>query len=225
MRVPRACMLELQRSVHSILVESWLKWIFKQGVRRQVTQAIHRIEKQVRKSNLSATRQIPERQAEVSKASSARVGQVRATEKLDFEADCLPPRWKRWKEEIALYMDLAMAGKPEDMKVKLSLCLIGTGDREFYERLPSASAPSDRTLAQVIKAFDGRCDPKKSETVDRCKFFTRFQPGRVLWKVHYRIANLGSDMWFWHSPWFPLAWPHIMLHLRLAFEGGTIEGT
>ena len=49
-----------------------------------------------------------------------------------------------------------MAGKPEDMKVKLSLCLIGTGDREFYERLPSASAPSDRTLAQVIKAFDGR---------------------------------------------------------------------
>ena len=52
-------------------------------------------------------------------------------------------------------MDLAMAGKPEDMKVKLSLCLIGTGDREFYERLPSASAPSDRTLAQVIKAFDG----------------------------------------------------------------------
>ena len=72
-------------------------------------------------------------------------------------------------------MYLAMAGKPEDMKVKLSLCLIGTGDREFYERLPSASAPSDRTLAQVIKAFDGRCDPKKSETVERCKFFTRFQ--------------------------------------------------
>ena len=68
-----------------------------------------------------------------------------------------------------------MAGKPEDMKVKLSLCLIGTGDREFYERLPSASAPSDRILAQVIKAFDGRCDPKKSETVERCKFFTRFQ--------------------------------------------------
>ena len=109
-----------------------------------------RVQQQVRKSNFPATRQIPQRLAEASKASSARVGQVRASEKLDFEADYLPPRWKRRKEEITSYMDLAMAGKPEDMKVELSLYLIGTGGREFYEKLPSASAPSDRTLAQVI---------------------------------------------------------------------------
>ena len=160
-------MLEMQRSVHNILLESWLKWIFKHGVRRQVTQGIHRVEKQVRKSSLPATRQIPKRQAEAWKASAARVGQVRATEKLDFEAG--------WKEEVALYMNLEMPGKPEDMKVTVSLYLIGTGGSEFCETLPSASAPSDRTLAQFIKAFDGRCDPKKSETVERYKFFTRFQ--------------------------------------------------
>lgn len=43
-----------------------------------------------------------ETQAEASTASPTRVGQLHAPEKLDFEADDLPLRWKRRKEEINL---------------------------------------------------------------------------------------------------------------------------
>ena len=116
-----------------------------------------------------------ETQVKASTVSPAQVGQLHAPEKLDFEADDLPLRWKRWKEEITLYMDLAMAGKPEDIKVNLFLYLIGKGGCEVYETLHFEVAPSDRTLAQVLKAFDERCDPKKTETVERYRFFTWFQ--------------------------------------------------
>ena len=51
-------------------------------------------------------------------------------------------------------MDLALAGKPEDMKVKLSLYLIGTGSREVYETLHFEATRNDQTLAQVMKAID-----------------------------------------------------------------------
>ena len=68
-----------------------------------------------------------------------------------------------------------MASKPEEMKVKLFLYLIGTGGREVYETLQFDAPPSDQTLALLIEAFDDHCDPKKSETVERYKFFTRFQ--------------------------------------------------
>ena len=67
-----------------------------------------------------------ETQAEASTASPAWVGQLRAPERLDFEADDLPLRWKRWKEEITLYMDLAMAGETSgrNLRAKSSQILV-----------------------------------------------------------------------------------------------------
>ena len=87
----------------------------------------------------------------------------------------LPHAWKRWKEEITLCMDLAMEGRDEKTKVKLFLYIIGTQGRKIYDTLPFVNEPSERSLKDVIDAFEAHCNPKKNETVERYKFFTRAQ--------------------------------------------------
>ena len=94
---------------------------------------------------------------------------------LDMEARDLPLAWKRWKETISLYMELAMAGRDEKMKVKRSLYLISRDAREVYKTMQFTSDPAERTLAKVLKALDDHCNPKRNKTVERYKFFIRMQ--------------------------------------------------
>ena len=64
---------------------------------------------------------------------------------LDFNAIALASKWKRWKEEIELYMDLAMDGKSERTKTKLFLHLVGSKGREIYETLQFGTPSGERT--------------------------------------------------------------------------------
>ena len=67
------------------------------------------------------------------------------------------------------------------------------GGREVYETLQFGAVLNERTLAQVIKALDDHCDPKKSETAERYKFFTRFQEqGESLEKFMTELRILAA---------------------------------
>ena len=69
-------------------------------------------------------------------------------------------------------------GRDEATKVKLFLYLIGSQGREIYDTMAFEIPASERTLTQVLEAFDGHCNPRKNETVERFKFFSRNQePG------------------------------------------------
>ena len=72
-------------------------------------------------------------------------------------------------------MDLAMEGREESTKVKLFLYIIGSQGREIYDTAPFTIDPGKRTLKDAIDAFEAHCNPKKNETVERYKFFTRLQ--------------------------------------------------
>ena len=40
------------------------------------------------------------------------------------------------------------------------------------------SGPDDRNLSHILEGFEAYCNPKKNETMERYKFFQRFQePG------------------------------------------------
>ena len=108
-------------------------------------------------------------QASASARATDRITQLKPPAQLDFDATNLADSWKRWKQELELYMDLAMCGKDEVAKVVISVF-----DRWSRER----SSASERSLTQVLAAFDTHCNPKKNETVERFKFFSRSQnPG------------------------------------------------
>ena len=83
--------------------------------------------------------------------------------------------WKPWRDETQLYMDLAHSNKSDAYKVKMLKYLLGTTGRQIYDTLTFENEEKDRTLDEVITAFDNLCNPKKNETVERYKFFTRHQ--------------------------------------------------
>ncbi|KAI8483081.1 hypothetical protein Bbelb_392370 [Branchiostoma belcheri] len=66
-------------------------------------------------------------------------------------------------------------------KRKTLLYLIGKNARKVYGTFTivnaqnAAVAEADRTVEQIVAAFETYCNPKKNETVERYKFFTRSQ--------------------------------------------------
>lgn len=110
-----------------------------------------------------------------------RISQLKLPGKLDFDSPSLATNWKQWKDEVELYMDFAMSGKDEKTKIKLFLYLIGCIDREIYETLSFTAELADQRLSHVLEGFEAHCNPKKNETIERYKFFQRFQePGEPL---------------------------------------------
>ena len=96
--------------------------------------------------------------------------QLKPPGNLDFESPDLAYAWKKWREEITLYLDLATKTDEKERKVKLFLYLIGSKGREIYGTMQFETEEKDRRLS-----FGEYCDPKKNETVERHKFFTRNQ--------------------------------------------------
>ena len=104
---------------------------------------------------------------------------------LNFEDSNLAVTWKAWKQKIQLYTDLALNGKDKNYQRKTFLYVIGETGREIYETLTfkktaadgttTIIAENDRTVADLISAFDGYCIPKSNETLERYHFFTRSQ--------------------------------------------------
>ena len=95
-------------------------------------------------------------------------------ETLDFESADLSHVWRKWKDEISLYLDLATKKDDNETKVKLFLYLIGSKGREIYETMEFETLEKDRTI-ELLRSFDEYCDPKRNETVERHKFFMRNQ--------------------------------------------------
>ena len=89
-----------------------------------------------------------------------RITQLKPPAPLDFEATNLANSWKRWRQEVELYMDLATCGREESMKVKLFLYLLGSQGREIYSTMTFEAPGHERNL-KVMDAFDKHCNPKK----------------------------------------------------------------
>ena len=104
--------------------------------------------------------------------------QLKPPGNLDFESPDLEYVWKKWREDITLYLDLTTKTDQKERKVKLFLYLIGSKGREIYETMQFEKEEKDRTLDELIQSFGEYCDPKKNETVERHKFFTRNQESR-----------------------------------------------
>ena len=63
----------------------------------------------------------------------------------------------------------------EETIVKLFLYIVGSQGREIYETLSFDQEPEERSFKDIVEAFSNYCDPKKNETVERYKSFTRVQ--------------------------------------------------
>ena len=113
---------------------------------------------------------------------------------LDFHSTDLSHTLKRQSEEIQLHMDLAMDGRDKKVKVKMLLYIIGSKGREIHETHYFEKDRHDRKWQDVMNTFEEHCNPKKNETVERYKFFTRFQEGESIEKF---VTDL--KLWLQHA--------------------------
>ena len=72
-----------------------------------------------------------------------------------------------------------MHKRDEKGKVKMLLYNIGTKGREIYETLHFQKNRDDRTLQDVMNAFDEHYNPKKNETVERYKLYENLGRRRI----------------------------------------------
>lgn len=72
-----------------------------------------------------------------------------------------------------------MHKRDEKGKVKMLLYNIGTKGRQVYETLHFQKNRDDRTLQDVMNAFDEHCNPKKNETVERYKLYENLGRRRI----------------------------------------------
>ena len=111
-------------------------------------------------------------------AAAVSMGMIKTPSNMDFESDNVASRWKSWREELTLYVGLALQGVPEQKKIDLFKYLVGPEGREVL-RTVTPEIPHDEhnplTLEKILQAFDRRYGPKSSETVDRYRFFKRDQ--------------------------------------------------
>lgn len=123
-----------------------------------------------------------------------RISQLKLPGKLDFDSSSLATNWKQWKDEVELYMDLAMSGKDEKTKIKLFLYLIGCRDREIFETSSFTAELADQRLSCVLEGYEAHCNPKKNENHREICSFNDFKNQESHWKVYHRFKSPGEDM-------------------------------
>ncbi|CAC5421262.1 unnamed protein product [Mytilus coruscus] len=83
-------------------------------------------------------------------------------------------KWKRWKQTMNLYLEVAMCEKTEKEQRRAVLYVIGLGGREIYNTFNFGENEADK-LEVLLKKFEDYCIPKKNVTVIRLRFNTRVQ--------------------------------------------------
>lgn len=100
------------------------------------------------------------------------------------------------KEEFQLYSDLALKEHEPIECLKMLKYLIGPEGREVYKTLTFEQEETERTVNEVIEAFDVYCRPKKNETVERFKFNMRTQGDETLEKYVTDLKTLAMTCKF-----------------------------
>ena len=103
------------------------------------------------------------------------VPNIPTPETLNVESKDLAKIWIKWKEELELYLDIALEHKTEQQKVKMVKYLLGSSGREVYNTFQFGTDEQHRTVAEITAQFDAYCDPRNHEIIDRHNFFTRKQ--------------------------------------------------
>ncbi|CAC5418952.1 unnamed protein product [Mytilus coruscus] len=102
-------------------------------------------------------------------------GHFKQPPEIDYShEDNLSEKWKRWKQTMNLYLEVAMGEKTEKEQCRAVVYVIGLEGREIYNTFNFGENEADK-LEVLLKKFEDYCIPKKNVTVIRHRFNTRVQ--------------------------------------------------
>ncbi|CAC5398679.1 unnamed protein product [Mytilus coruscus] len=88
-------------------------------------------------------------------------GHFKQPPEMDFShEDNLSEKWKRWKQTMNLYLEVAMGEKTEKEQCRAVLYVIGLEGREIYNTFNFGENEADK-LEVLLKKFEDYCIPKK----------------------------------------------------------------
>ena len=105
-------------------------------------------------------------------------------DELNFNSTNLATAWRKWKQNMKLYLDAVMTSKTEKEKYSTFLFVIGERGREIFntwtwlKKVDADGNPTDEDdskLQELFKRFEDYCLPKRNLVVERRQFFQRNQ--------------------------------------------------
>ena len=91
---------------------------------------------------------------------------------LNFHQENLSEDWKRWKNELTLFLQATETdSKPGKVQTSILLTCIGPKGRDIYGTF-NFDSDADKTNLKVLEKFDGYCQPRKNLTFLRQRLFT-----------------------------------------------------
>ena len=101
---------------------------------------------------------------------------LKPPKKLDFESKNLSDSWKKWKQELLLFVDLSMTDETDLQKIKMLKYVIGTQGREIYDTFrflkdDGTDKPEvERTFDEVVGKYEAYCNPKRMRQLNGISF-------------------------------------------------------
>ncbi len=104
--------------------------------------------------------------------------ELRPPQQFEFVGD-LANKWSTWKEQFSWYLKATKKDKEDQVvQVGILITLLGSEGLRIYKTFAWTDPDDATVLTEVIKKFDSHFQPRKSQTYERYKFFTRRQnPG------------------------------------------------
>ena len=92
---------------------------------------------------------------------------------LNFNQRNLHEAWRRWKEELILFLQATENDtKPGKVQTSILLTCIGAKGRDIYSTFTFEPDADKHVLGRVVEKFDTYCQPRKNLTFLRNRFFT-----------------------------------------------------
>ncbi|CAC5421152.1 unnamed protein product [Mytilus coruscus] len=97
-------------------------------------------------------------------------GHFKQLPEMDFShEDNLSEKWKRWKQTMNLYLEVAMGEKTEKEQCRAVLYVIGLEGREIYNTFNFGENEADK-LEVLLKKFEDYCIPKPEVNCQELQF-------------------------------------------------------
>ena len=94
---------------------------------------------------------------------------------MDWEAENLPERWKRFRQHVELMFSGSLSAKKEEEKCSYLLIWCGEKGRDIVSTWSEVSNDDKKKLATYFTRFEAHAEPKSNPVFSRYKFHNRVQ--------------------------------------------------
>ena len=125
---------------------------------------------------------------------------------MNFDASNVSAEWRKWKQNMQLYLDAVMSTKTPKEKYSAFLYVIGQRGRDIFNSFTFTKIKDENgvdtdqdeiTVAILFAKFEAYCNPRRNLLLERRKFFQRDQKrGEVIDTYMTELRTMAANCEF-----------------------------